>query len=197
MTQRLNFAPYAIYFFTECLSIIHWISTVHPWWRFESAFCPVLKAHISYIESPVTTSLSAASGIDSRCTKCVTTKKSGKLSCCARGGSWFKKCGDAGDTQFDHTWAEGIQACKVFATSTSAKWPLHAVFNREQVILHPLNATPQRNTARVETNIYPFADMFDAGTTDSEDPFILTVLCIYIVFFIFNSQKYVLLLRTW
>ena len=46
------------------------------------------------------------------CLKCGTTKKSGKQSCCARGGDWFKQCGDAGDQKFDHTWAEGIQSCK-------------------------------------------------------------------------------------
>ena len=46
-----------------------------------------------------------------RCPKCGTVKKSGKRSCCARGGSWFNKCGDAGDTNFDHTWVEGIRAC--------------------------------------------------------------------------------------
>ena len=48
----------------------------------------------------------------SACTKCGTIKKSGKRSCCARGGAWFKNCGDAGDTKFDHTWVQGIQACK-------------------------------------------------------------------------------------
>ena len=45
------------------------------------------------------------------CPKCGDIKKSGKQSCCARGGAWFKNCGDVGDTKFDHTWAEGIQAC--------------------------------------------------------------------------------------
>ena len=47
-----------------------------------------------------------------RCAKCVTTNKSGRQSCCARGGAWFKNCGDAGDMKFNHTWAEGIQACE-------------------------------------------------------------------------------------
>ena len=46
------------------------------------------------------------------CPKCGTTKKSTKLSCCARGGTWFKNCGDIGHPNVDHTWAEGIQACK-------------------------------------------------------------------------------------
>ena len=48
----------------------------------------------------------------SACSKCGTVKKSGKHSCCARGGAWFKKCGDVGDKNVDHTWAEGVQACK-------------------------------------------------------------------------------------
>ena len=40
------------------------------------------------------------------------TLKDGKRSCCAPGGAWFMNCGDAGDSNFDHTWAEGINACK-------------------------------------------------------------------------------------
>ena len=50
--------------------------------------------------------------ISDKCLKCGTIKASGKLSCCARGGAWFKQCGDVGDDKFDHAWAEGIQACK-------------------------------------------------------------------------------------
>ena len=39
-------------------------------------------------------------------------KKSGKLSCCTRGGAWYGNCGDPGDSRFDHTWFEGILSCK-------------------------------------------------------------------------------------
>ena len=46
------------------------------------------------------------------CPKCGTMKNSKKLSCCVRGGAWFKNCGDVGDSKFDHTWPEGVQACK-------------------------------------------------------------------------------------
>ena len=46
------------------------------------------------------------------CRKCGLSKKSGKLSCCVRGGAWFKRCGDPDDETVDHTWAEGFQACK-------------------------------------------------------------------------------------
>ena len=58
--------------------------------------------------TPSVSSMRSSNG----CPKCATIKKSGKLSCCARGGAWFQKCGDAGDSNFDHTWVEGIQACK-------------------------------------------------------------------------------------
>jgi surface protein len=50
------------------------------------------------------------------CPKCVPTK-SGKSSCCARGGSWFKKCGEPGDSNFEHTWFEGNLACELTAES--------------------------------------------------------------------------------
>ena len=47
------------------------------------------------------------------CPRCGTIGKSGKPSCCGRGGSWFRNCGGAGKTKLQqHTWHEGIQACK-------------------------------------------------------------------------------------
>ena len=61
-------------------------------------------------EAPPATTVSVLR--DRRCPKCGTAKKSGKRSCCTRGGAWFKKCGDPGDTNFAHTWFEGVQACK-------------------------------------------------------------------------------------
>merc|ERR1712203_897227 len=49
--------------------------------------------------------------ITSVCPKCGTIAKSGKSSCCGRGGSWFKNCGSAGNTKLEHTWHEGMHAC--------------------------------------------------------------------------------------
>ena len=39
------------------------------------------------------------------------------MSCCGRGGSWFKNCGSSGNTKLQHTWYEGIQACKARSQS--------------------------------------------------------------------------------
>ena len=47
------------------------------------------------------------------CLKCGAIGKSGKSSCCGRGGSWFRNCGSAGSTKLRHTWYEGISACKL------------------------------------------------------------------------------------
>ena len=47
------------------------------------------------------------------CPECGTIQKSGKASCCARGGSWFGHCGSAGGAKVVHTWVEGIRACEV------------------------------------------------------------------------------------
>ena len=46
------------------------------------------------------------------CQKCGVHTKTGQRTCCARGGSWHKKCGDPGVSKFAHTWGEGIQACE-------------------------------------------------------------------------------------
>ena len=55
--------------------------------------------------------------ISAVCPKCGITKKSGKLSCCGRGGSWFGNCGSADNIKLDHTWNEGLHACKARARS--------------------------------------------------------------------------------
>ena len=50
--------------------------------------------------------------ISSVCPKCGIIHKSGKSSCCSRGGSWFGKCRGAGNANLGRTWYEGIQACR-------------------------------------------------------------------------------------
>ena len=87
----------------------------------------------------------------SDCPKCGTSKKSGKHSCCARGGAWFKRCGDAGNARFQHTWAEGIQACKDFVTPVLVKSPLEIMLSRVGVITYPLSTPRPRNTTQQQT----------------------------------------------
>ena len=89
------------------------------------------------------------------CLKCGVAKKSGKRSCCVRGGAWFKYCGEAGDGQFEHTWTEGIQACKDFATSLPVKSPLKVMFRDVAVTVYTDDtAQPQNTTQHRMENIY-------------------------------------------
>ena len=103
--------------------------------------CPIGMGHryqyrLCYRNSPMpaetpSTTNASVSRING-CPKCGTIQKSGKLSCCARGGAWFKKCGNVGDSKFEHTWVEGMQACK------SVKSP-QGMLSREEATTHPLN----------------------------------------------------------
>ena len=46
------------------------------------------------------------------CPRCGTFRKSGRVSCCAPGGAWFKNCGGIINKNGGHRWAEGLEACK-------------------------------------------------------------------------------------
>ena len=105
--------------------------------------------HISTEVSAIT-SLPTASR--SGCPKCGTIKKSAKRSCCARGGAWFKNCGDAGDPRFDHTWTEGIQACQSSARSASNKSPLQVMIHGGGLLSYSLSTADSRNSTGHQEN---------------------------------------------
>ena len=94
------------------------------------------------------------SAVTAACLKCGTLK-TGKRSCCARGGAWFKNCGDAGDTNVDHTWAEGIEACRYFVGDASVEISQQDKLRNVDVIVNPLNMTRLRNTTRQRTPMSP------------------------------------------
>ena len=110
------------------------------------------------------------------CPKCG-TKKSGKLSCCARGGAWFQKCGDVGDTNFDNTWVEGVHACNAFASSLSAKAP--AQVRRDEVIPESIRSTDLRHAVDQDINIYPARNVSDSGPTYCEDSVLLAKITLF------------------
>ena len=63
--------------------------------------------------TPTSTSVDSPSliGYVLVCSKCGTFKRSGRASCCAPGGAWFKNCGGDGNQNVDHSWSEGVKAC--------------------------------------------------------------------------------------
>ena len=54
------------------------------------------------------------------CPVCGIIARTGERSCCGVGGSWFQKCAKIVGSEADHTWKEGIKACKT-GTDTRGK----------------------------------------------------------------------------
>ena len=99
------------------------------------------------------------------CAKCASNKV-GKYSCCARGGAWFKNCGDAGDTHFNHTWVEGIQACKHLEASFSMNSSLQVMLDHAGTIFRSISTAQSRNEARNHTNNTRPSVVSDGGSAD-------------------------------
>ena len=127
-----------------CLSCIH----RHDLMGYQCQ-CPPCHADDISAETSTTKSLNVVS---SSCSKCGTLKNSGKQSCCARGGAWFKNCGNDGDAQFDHTWVDGIEACKDAMSSLNS--PMQVELHNEGVIEDQMNSTEPQNFAQQQTQIY-------------------------------------------
>ena len=134
--------------------------------------CLSLYANIRFAAaSPKSTeSLSLPISIK-QCPTCAKMKKSGKLSCCARGGAWFKNCGDTNEKDFDHTWAQGIQACNGFARSIFVKSALQPKLHNMGVMAYPVSSAQSRNATQKKMNFYhPVSTLnVTTGTIDSDD----------------------------
>ena len=90
------------------------------------------------------------------------------MSCCSRGGSWFDKCGSAGNAKIHHTWSEGIQACKAGSQSKTvigqrrdvtqrkgiAKYKV-VIATKKTFVFTPLNTlTPVSDIASIVASTY-------------------------------------------
>ena len=146
------------------------------WCSFDISFVVLIRCPYCPAEALATTSLSAVKS--NSCPKCA-TDKAGKHSCCARGGAWFKNCGDGGDTKF-HTWTEGIQACEGFRPSVEP--PPQVMLRRVGLITYPLNTNKSWNGAQQQTNINRLGRISTAGSKDCEDcvGLVKVVVCIYV-----------------
>ena len=108
------------------------------------------------------------------CPKCGTIEKSGKTSCCGRGGSWFKTCGSFGNSNLDHTWSEGIWACKTSAQSKTAI---------DQQLKHLATLTAATTTATHTTGIV--VTYSEEDTTVSTDWITQSACFIHVLYLIY------------
>ena len=94
------------------------------------------------MSSPMHINLSAdttAITVSVVCPRCGTIGKSGGMSCCGRGGYWFKNCGGTGKIQ--HTWYEGIQACKARSQSKTIGGQQLNVAQQKDILLDSSQGT--------------------------------------------------------
>ena len=64
------------------------------------------------ITAPSTPDIASTIAHAMKCSKCGTFKKSGRVSCCAPGGAWYKNCASDGNRNAYHSWSEGVDACQ-------------------------------------------------------------------------------------
>ena len=128
---------------------------------------------------------------NSGCVKCATNKV-GKYSCCARGGAWFKNCGDVGDTKFDHTWTEGIEACKSLITVVSVESPVEDILRHVGTMVYPLNSAHTQNTNYQQTDKYRVGIVSNVGPTDCQDYVRLVKVVVCVCFYVsFYTCRYI------
>ena len=79
---------------------------------------PVTERGLKKVRTPTSTSVSTgtlaitATNNKMGCAQCGTFSKSGRVSCCAPGGAWYKRCGGVGNRNADHRWFDGTKTCK-------------------------------------------------------------------------------------
>ena len=66
---------------------------------------PLTERELKIVREPITKPVST-------CPRCGTFDKSGRVSCCAPGGAWYKNCGAVNNKNVGHRWSEGAAACK-------------------------------------------------------------------------------------
>ena len=100
------------------------------------------------------------------CPKCAVIKKSGKLSCCAPGGAWSESCGTSGNSNTEHTWIEGRQACRDVVILASGKSESQYIISVNQTTTtQPLNDAEHQTIDSTST----LTAAYDVPTGNSKD----------------------------
>ena len=138
--------------------------------------CDIIGLFVSLTNVHIHAAAATTKTISSVCSVCGTMVKSGQSSCCGRGGSWFKNCGGAGNSNLDHTWYEGMKVCKK-ARVQSKSVTDQLLYGVEQKDTKSANDTINYAavTTAVKTFIVQFTSTsFDMPTPTSEDVSIFT-----------------------
>ena len=107
------------------------------------------------------------------CPRCGTIGKSGKPSCCGRGGSWFKNCGSSGKTKLQHTWYEGIQGCKARSQAKTAVGHQRNAAQQKDIDSSPGDSMKNYRSVIVATKTFVFKSV-NTSTPMSDTTVIVT-----------------------
>ena len=145
-------------------------------------------ANIRIPAGPPVTATPSMTSNNFSCPKCGATKMSGTLSCCARGGAWFKNCGDVDNAKFEHTWVEGIRACEDVDNSISVKSTRQVMLHGVGPIAHSLNISHQETSSirtsslsKLSMDSLPNAGALEYMSCDGSVKVIVFVFCIRII----------------
>ena len=108
------------------------------------------------------------------CHTCGTIAQSGKLSCCARGGSWFGKCGATANVKGQHTWYQGIQVCRARQAKATIEQQQNVIernSNNDGIPVHELALESSAyNNGSTPVKVIATTALLAAVTTNSMEP---------------------------
>ena len=117
-----------------------------------------------------TPAVTTAPSISLVCSKCGIMTKSGKLSCCGRGGSWFGNCGGAGKAELDYSWYEGIRACKDRQFQAAVVQQRNAPQPKSNVSSDDTSIGMKSKAAIAAAHIFAFAPTRQSSRQSSRQP---------------------------
>ena len=165
----------------------HCVFTVLTWGRIDGI--------LSNANTRIPTELPTTKRLDEvrtigRCPRCGIVQASGKRSCCARGGTWFNKCGNADDAEFEHTWVDGVEACRGFKSVVLAKSSVQGVLRQGGFIANVKN-TSQHIALMISSSGMP-NEGEDAGTSSTARVELVKEVAAYVcvLCLVLHSQVY-------
>ena len=133
----------------------------------------------------------------SPCPKCGTIARSGKLSCCGDGGSWFGHCGNVGNANFGHTWMEGIQVCKSQQSQVAVGQQLRAPRPKSDTSSDGCNKSRKCREIAVTTQIFVSVSASTSkATTTNASPTGMPTLPTNLLIIRANFQEMIVSIKT-
>ena len=144
-----------------------------------------------HAHTPITDSASSSvpedPGTGPTCPKCGIIPGTGKRSCCADGGAWLDDCGVVGDSRFEHTWNEGIQACRRSANLLSKVAELQ-IRRRDKTTQTHSNLQQSSSQKKIVESIVESTTDADIASSEAREQLSNILGVVTLVFIIVCSQ---------